>query len=204
MNARLEERVMKFNEWAKRKGYSTLQIHNGRFYGVWMMGNNYRKTANYFGAYPRGYWQRIQILFSDVLEYGTILHLFSGTIQGDCKKVWTVDIDPDTNPCICASADNFAHLVPEHVRFDIAFADPPYNDNWKKYPRAKKVSSRKVLYEVYKVLKDGGFLVWLDTKFPQYSRNMYELVGIVAILTSTNHVVRGMFVFEKVKEVTKE
>lgn len=193
----MEVRAVNYNIWARQKGYSGLVYHNGAVYGFWLLGQDYRNVSKYYGAYPAGYLQRIEALFSDLFERGPILHLFSGSIRGDCRKVWTVDIDPDLRPCVVASADNFAHLIPEDVRFSIVLADPPYAGNWEKYPKAKKVCARKVLDEVWKVTQDGGYLVWLDTHFPQFSSAKWRLRGVIGIGTSTNHVWRAATILQK-------
>lgn len=193
----------KYNAWARKKGYSGLILHNGKAYGVWMLGQRYMNQSDYYGAYPAGYVERFKVLFQDLFENGRILHLFSGSIKGDCDRVWTVDIDPDVRPCVVASADAYADKIPSEVKFDLIFADPPYKGNWEKYPKAKKVSARKVLEETYKVAKEGAYLIWLDTHFPQFSRRWWDLAGIVGIVTSTNRVIRGSFIFRRMPKNAK-
>ena len=192
------ERVKRYNLYARKKGYSPLIIHNDRAYGFWMLGNYYRNiNSNYYGSYPKGLYDRISVMFYDLLRKGVVLHLFSGTIKGDGKRVFTVDINPELKPTHCCDAEEVDNYFEEEF-FDIVLADPPYDDNWKKYKYVKKApNKKKILEAVWKITKKNGYLVWLDTIIPQFKKTMWELKALIGIGISTNHKVRVLSIFQR-------
>jgi len=191
-------RVKKYNMYATDKGYSPLIIHNNRAYGFWLLGAYYKNVnSEYYGSYPKGLIDRVNVMFYDLLTYGKVLHLFSGTIKGDCKRVFTVDINPELYPCVvCDAEDVDKHF--QEMFFDIVLADPPYDDNWKKYKYVKRpVNKKKVLEAIWKITKPGGYLIWLDTIIPQFNKSMWELKALIGIWISTNHRVRVLSIFQR-------
>lgn len=171
--------------------YPPLVTTDRWIYGVWMIGNAY-KGSGYYGAYPPSYVRRVKALFPDARD---ILHLFSGsldaTVEGD-----RLDINPSLNPDICGNAEELSNLVTK--KYDVCFADPPYSEEDAKKYGVCLVSRNKVVKECGKVLKPGGFLVWLDCVYPMYSKKELLLVGTIGLIRSTNHRVRGVFIYQKV------
>jgi 16S rRNA G966 N2-methylase RsmD len=82
---------------------------------------------------------------------------------------------------------------------DLILADPPYNQNHLKYGTAP-VHKIKVIKACAKILKIGGFLVWLDTIQPIWSKaDGWKLRGTIGFLQSTNHAVRVISMLEKIQ-----
>jgi hypothetical protein len=160
-------------------------------YGIWMIGNNYRSKNNYYGQYPPSYLKRVHALFP---QSHNVLHLFSGVVD---TGIWPVeirlDINPDLNPDVIADSIN----LPFSEKFDLVLADPPYSSEDAKRYNCKMPNRKKTIHEVYKVLKKDGYLVWLDTVLPMYRKIEFQLVGTIGLIRSTNHRIRGVFIFQK-------
>jgi hypothetical protein len=184
---------------------SPLVEHNGAAYGFWLIGrwhNTTKGKAYYYGAYPPSYLKRLQLLFPDEFK-GTILHLFSGTVEGDKPRIFTLDLNPEpvpgVKPNIVADAEQLDKHVPEGF-FDIVIADPPYGDNHLKYGIKKKVNRKKVVHLCSRVLKNGGYLIWLDTIIPQWAkRDGWTLRGLIGMGQSTNHRVRVITILQNAR-----
>ena len=188
-----------------RRNYSPLVEHNGAAYGFWLIGRWHNVTkgkAYYYGAYPPSYLKRLELLFPDQFK-GTILHLFSGTVEGDGERVFALDCNPEPIPGVKPDIVADAEKLDEHVPlkfFDLIIADPPYGENYKKYGVKRKASRRKVLHLCSRVLKNGGYLIWLDTLIPQWAkRDGWTLRGLIGLGQSTNHGVRVITILQKMR-----
>jgi hypothetical protein len=170
---------------------SKLSCFTGRFIsGVWLMGNNYKNKSRLYGAYPPQYMPRIRQLFPDKFK---TLHLFSGSLP--VGEYCRFDIAQD------AEVVGDAHELSEYFEpdmFDIIFADPPYSQKDADKYGTKMVNRKKVLHEVYKVLEPGGFLVWLDTSYPIFTKREFEVRGFINIVRSTNHRFRDAIIYQRV------
>jgi hypothetical protein len=188
-----------------REKLSPLVEHNGAAYGFWLIGRWHNTTKGgtyYYGAYPPSYLKRLQLLFPDEFK-GTILHLFSGTVEGDGDRVFTLDCNPEpipgVKPDFVIDAERLNECIPEKY-FDIIIADPPYGNNHTKYGVKKRASRKKVIHLCSKILKPGGYLAWLDTLVVQWAkRDGWKLRGLVGLCQSTNHQVRVITILQKVK-----
>ena len=201
--------VDEYNIFAREKGFSPLLVHNDAIYGFWLIGQNYRSvSSDFYGSFPRNLLTRLEKLVP-ALRTGKVLHLFSGTMKGDGKRIFTLDINPELKPDFCGDAEDVDRLCP-HDFFDVVLADPPYGENWRKYPYVKKAPNKKRIVErTWYVLKLGGLLIWLDTIIPMWSKRQYRWRGAIGIGVSTNHVVRSLVFLEKkgepiLNEVTLE
>lgn len=194
-----EERVKNYNT-KKKDSWSPLISHNGTICGFWWFGHwsgiGRFKGKYFYGAYPRGFLDRVKLLFEDIFNDGKILHLFSGTLKGDGKKVITFDICPELEPDVVGNAEEVDMYFSKE--FDLILADPPYDDNYKKY-NTPKFSRKKVIHKCSKICKDGGYLCWLDTIVPQWTKKkdgwLYR--GNIGIQQSTNHRARVLTILEK-------
>jgi hypothetical protein len=175
--------------------YSPLVVHNNRLYGFWLIGRWYASVRNFYGSYPPSYLARVRSLFPDC---ETVLHLFSGSIQKVESEV-TYDISPEFSPTICDDIKNLLqHFRPR--QFDLILADPPYEvRDFEKYG-VKPFNKGKVVAECSVITRHGGFLVWLDTILPPFSRRDWELYGIIGLVQSTNHRTRAISIFQKIKQ----
>ena len=176
--------------------YSPLVVHNNRLYGFWLIGRWYATNRSFYGSYPPSYLNRVKSLFPDCER---ILHLFSGSIKGVGFNEITYDIKPEYGPQICDDVKNvLRHFEPDE--FDLILADPPYElRDFEKYG-CKPFNKGKAVAECSVITRHGGFLVWLDTILPPFSRRDWELYGIIGLVQSTNHRTRSLSIFQKIKQ----
>lgn len=161
--------------------------------GTWILGNDY-KGSGYYGSYPPGYLKRMQSIFPDVKA---VLHLFSGSLpQQATRNAVTVDVrtTDQVKPGIRASA---LHLPFREGSFDGVYADTPYSLVDAGHYGTSMPNRKQVLREVHRVVRPGGFLIWLDTVLPMYRKEMWCWCGAIALWRSTNHRVRGVSIFER-------
>ncbi len=159
-------------------------------YGIWNVGNDYRNKTRFYGAYPNSILKRYEVMFG---VEGDILHLFSGSLS---KNDYTrFDLRQK------ADIYGDAHELGQHFKsntFDIVYADPPYSEADAVKYETSMINRHKVIKQVYKVLRKGGLLVWLDTVYPMHSKNQFKCIGEIGLVRSTNHRVRMIFIFKKV------
>lgn len=173
--------------------YSPLVVHNERLYGFWLIGRWYASNRQFYGSYPPSYLARVRSLFPDCER---VLHLFSGSVEDVRLNEVTYDIKPDFSPTICDDVRNLlAHF--KRGEFDLILADPPYEArDFQKYG-CQPFNKAKVIKECTVIVKPTGFLVWLDTILPPFSRRDWELYGIIGLVQSTNHRTRAISIFQK-------
>lgn len=184
------------------------QIDGRWLNAVWMMGNNYKSHApGFYGAYPPGYIRRISSLFPDVRN---IAHIFSGSLDadqasagfGDHVRVTRVDVrpepHPDVRPDIVADVETRDWF--EEPGFDLVLADPPYSVEDAEHYGPPLCSRKKVIERCWEALVPGGNLVWMDQVLPMYSKDKWNLWGLICIVRSTNHRVRLVSIMEKVDQ----
>ncbi len=200
---------MNVNHYNENRGIASPLIdHNDILCGFWMCGNNYRNAAPLYGAYPPCYLKRMKLLFSDEFERGWILHLFSGSIQPeDGTQEMCLDINREYGNQFADRVRSGQHVVGNAESagslflpnfFDLILADPPYDDNHVKYG-TEKANKKKVIKECAKIIKVGGYLVWLDTIMPIWAKaDGWKLRGTIGLLQSTNHKVRVITILQKV------
>lgn len=162
-------------------------------YGVWLLGNNYKSKNKYYGEYPPTYLNRVYSLFPDAEN---VLHIFSGMVEyGHWKNEITIDLNESLKPKIVGNCQN---LPFKENSFDLILADPPYSSADAVKYNCKMPNRKAVIHECYKILKPNGYLVWLDTTYPMYTKKEFNLIGTIGIIRSTNHRTRTVFVWEKI------
>ena len=160
--------------------------------GVWILGNDYRNKTTYYGTYPPQYLKRIQTMFP---EGKNILHVCSGALpKGDYIRF---DIREDLHPEVIGDVHKLSSYFPKK-KFDLIFIDIPYSEEDALHYGTPMVKRKTALLECAKVLKKGGNLVWLDQALPQFAKRDYHWWGLIAIQRSSNHRIRGCYLFEKV------
>lgn len=164
-------------------------------YGIWMIGNFYKRKYDYYGAYPPSYLKRIYSLFPDKKK---ILHLFSGMIdRTDARNGIRFDIKAIPDFTDIVGDVNQIHNIFKAESFDLILADPPYTKEDAKKYNAKPINKRQIIKQLYQILKPGGHLVWLDLSIPIYSKINFKLVGTIGLLTGTNRKIRIISIFER-------
>jgi ubiquinone/menaquinone biosynthesis C-methylase UbiE len=81
----------------------------------------------------------------------------------------------------------------------LVMADPPYSQSDAERYGTRMVDRRKVLREAARVTQPGGYLVWLDTVLPMFAKREWHWWGAIGIVRSSNHRVRFVFMFERVR-----
>lgn len=190
----LEVRADCYNQ--KYPKYPCLTYDKGYIMGVWIIGNYYKNSTDYYGAYPHSYLDRIMSLFPDI-PHERILHLFSGSLKkGECPG-FRFDLNVDCEPDIIGNAEKLTEYLPDGMQFDLILADPPYSQEDADHYGTPMVNRNKVVSECVKVLRPGGFLVWLDQVYPMFTKDELELVGTIALIRSTNHRIRMVFIWRR-------
>ena len=161
--------------------------------GTWLMGQNYRRTANYYGAYPAGYLRRVKALFPDI-PVRVQLHIFSGKVND--PGVDTVDINPELNPTYVDDAQALEGVP--LTRYRLIMADPPYSVEDAEHYQTSMVKRNKVMAALgRRGCVPGTFVVWLDQVLPMYRKVEWGLVGLIGMVKSTNHRVRSVMIFRR-------
>jgi hypothetical protein len=225
MNLTLQQRADLYRKsFTKFQPISVVETPDGkqRLEAIWFMGNDYRVKSGYYGGYPAGYLPRIMSMFPDAKS---ILHLFSGKVEKTRPGEITFDINPERKPDLvgnaewlssmfsCAECGKYYSEECVHPKgFDLILADPPYSNSDADRYGTIMIRRNKVVHECLKVLRPGGFLVWLDQVFPLHKKIESPLVGTIYVreefpdleyageigmIKSTNHRVRAVFIFQK-------
>ncbi len=166
---------------------------------VWMLGRNY-KGSGYYGAYPPNYLRRITSMFPDAER---TIHLFSGSLPpGPYVRVDL--IKPKNEPRQQEAKVSFVQADVENLfpgwtgAFDFVLADPPYTPADAARYDTPMPNKKKCLHEAARICEPGGYIIWLDTILPMFSKKELMLEGLFCIVRSTNHRVRLASVFRRV------
>lgn len=185
---KLSERVDAYNR--KFHKFPKMWFDKGWILGIWNCGNDY-KGSGYYGSYPPKYLERIGALFPDQKD---VLHLFSGSLPPGAYTRF--DRRPEMEPDVVGEAkDLLKHFQPGS--FDIIYADPPYSEADANCYGTSLISRNQVVKDCWSLLKEDGFLCWMDQVLPMYSKDCLRRVGEIGISRSTNHRVRFVFIFQK-------
>lgn len=163
---------------------------DGRCYGAWIMGNDYRVKSTYYGGYPAGYLQRVKALFPDKSR---VLHLFSGRVDTAMLPGVTVDINPANRPDYVDDAQTLLKVPVED--FDLICADPPYSVEDAEHYQTTMVKRNVVMRALSGRLARGAHIVWLDQVLPMYRKAEVAVEGVIGMVKSTNHRFRVVTIF---------
>ncbi len=189
----LEERSSNYSKAFPK--FPPLRIWNGRIEDIWFLGQNYKSQSSYYGSYPGNYLKRMNVIFPDCHP---VLHLFSGSLPpGNYVRF---DRRYDMKPEIVGDA----HYLSDYLAlngwgnpFGAIFADPPYSIEDSEHYGCTLIKRNTVIDECHKILMPGGFLIWLDQVWPQYSKTNWDLYGKIGIEISTNHRSRSVTILKK-------
>lgn len=171
----------------------------GWIYGVWYCGTSFYKAAMY-GQHPPTYLKRLCALFPGE---GKWLHAPAGLVpNGRYEKsygcAWHTGIDlvsrGDGNPVTIANA---AALPFADNTFDVVESDPPYGREHEEVYGTPKYPRYKAMAEFKRVLKPGGYLAWLDVRYPSYKHVEWKLIGLIGVVTGFERVTRILSIFQK-------
>ncbi len=169
----------------------TIEQDRQVLYGVWLIGADYRNRTSFYGSYPPTYLDRVMALFPDATPDQT-LHVFSGSLppgpymRCDLKQPAELSCSVYDLPTVAAGRT-----------WNLVIADPPYSaDDAVKYG-TPPVNANRAFKALASVVPPGGFLLWLDTKWPMHSKRQWLTVGRILVQRSTMHRVRVCTIFQR-------
>lgn len=164
-------------------------------YGVWQLGQYWKNATRYYGAYPHSFLERVHALFPEI-EQRDVLHVFNGSLpKGEYTRL---DINPACQPELVGSVYDVAQLTSRSFRLIVA--DPSYSAADAKRYGTKSIDRGKATRALAQVVKPGGHLVWLDTAWPMYRKELWRYYGAIEIRRSTNQRLRGVSLFERTSQ----
>lgn len=171
--------------------YRYTHWENGWLYGVWYCGTSFQK-AIYYGQFPSTFVKRVTTAFPPASV--RFLHLCCGRCHIDGAV--NVDMMPLPEVDIVGNAEGPLPLGDK--TFDVVLIDPPYSEeDSKKYGVPRLVKAGKVMKEAGRLLDDGGWLLWLDEKYPSYRRKEWALTGLIGIVTGFERRSRILSMFRR-------
>jgi SAM-dependent methyltransferase len=161
----------------------------GWVYGVWYCGTAWDRVRLH-GQYPPTFLKRALALFPDAQR---ILHLPSGTVTGPGVTVDRIR-DEVRRPQILADAG----VLPfRDASFDLLLSDPPYTPADSRKYGCAPFPLGKMMAEAHRILRPGGYIGVLHTYYPSYRRKMWQLTGLVAVVTGFQRATRMFSLFER-------
>lgn len=167
----------------------------GWVYGVWYCGTSFTK-AEMYGQHPPNYLKRLLSLFPESKEW---LIAPSGVIKNgefEGKNLTTVDLISRKRGCPQYTSD-VKQLPFDDNTFDCVETDPPYREEYCKIYEVPKYPRYKAMNEFHRVLKPNGYLCWLDVRYPSFKKKQWKLLGLIAVITGFERVVRVCSIFQK-------
>jgi hypothetical protein len=178
-----------------------LLLERGWVYGVWYCGTSFTKKKLY-GQYPKTFVKRVSAMFAGL----PLLHLCCGVcrIEG---AVNVDNVDREDAECPGRSAADYlldveALPIPESPfvphSFGAILIDPPYTgeEAVEHYGQSRLVRPRAVFDQAHELLVPGGFVAWLDERYPRVSRKKFSLFGLISVVTGEERRVRLLSIFE--------
>ena len=164
---------------------------DGRVFGMWNMGADYRVRSGYYGGYPATYLRRVKALFP---EKRRVLHIFSGKVDLEAMPGDTVDFNAELEPTFVDDAQTLERVPLEN--YDLVLSDPPYSIEDAERYKASMVNRFKVMTALKRLPVDAH-VVWLDQVHPQYRKDAFALEGAIGMVKSTNHRYRTVTIFRR-------
>jgi hypothetical protein len=143
-----------------------------------------------YGQYPPTFLRRALALFPNAKQ---ILHCPSGTVTGPGL---TIDLIRDVVRCPQIVA-NAAALPIGDASIDLFLSDPPYTKADAKIYGTLPFPMDKAMKEATRVLRRGGYLGILHTRYPAYRSHELKPVALIGVVTAPCCVVRLFSIFER-------
>lgn len=180
-------------ERVNRLPYPPTIYSHGWIYGVWYCGTSWQKAV-YYGQFPSTFVKRVTAMFPPT-EF-RFLHLCCGR----CHVDGAVNVDIETLPEVDVVAG--AEALPFTANsFDVCLIDPPYSEqDADRYKVKRLLSAKKVMAQLQEILAPDGWLLWLDEKYPSYSRKIWQLKGLIGIVTGFERRTRVLSMFRNNRE----
>lgn len=161
--------------------------------GFWFVSGG--NISSFYGAYQVEYLKRMNALFPDCKGKQETVHLFSGSIP--TSKDYSIVGLPDGGYKPEIECD--AHELSSRLRFSpsLILSDPPYEEAAAGRYAICDIDRPRVVSECARILRPGGFLVWMDQNLPVFSNDELRLVALIGYIRSTGNRYRGVAVFQK-------
>jgi hypothetical protein len=159
-------------------------------YGLWYCGTSFQKSI-YYGQFPSTFVKRVTTAFPpDEFDF---LHACAGR----CHIDGAVNLDIHALPEVDIVGD-VEEMEFADSSFDVCLIDPPYSEqDADRYKVKRLIKTKKTMEEIKRVLRPGGWLLWLDEKYPSYRRKDWELKGLIGIVTGFERRTRVLSMFRK-------
>ncbi len=174
---------------------------------IWLCGPIQKDSeGNKFpGAYPAGFLNNWKTGFVNYIPSNAkILHVCAGRVPK--SEGMTLDIDPKYDPDYLCNAETMRYgsfeegqkEVPSDY-FDWELADPPYNEEAsQKYYNKPLVNKSKMIKQMIRTTKVGGFIAILDQTMPQGPPRNVKCVARIGVTSVPNLDMRIFTVFRKI------
>jgi hypothetical protein len=166
---------------------------NPFLHGFWFCSGG--NISDFYGSYQVEYLNRIDSMFNDCRGKTEFVHLFAGSIP--VSPHYTVVGLPDGgyNPEFKCDAQELSSYLP--FKPALILADPPYEEAAAGKYAICNINRSRVVDECARVLRPGGFLVWMDQGLPTFSNDVIRLVGGITYIRSTGNRFRVVSIFQK-------
>ena len=166
-------------------------------------------TGNKFpGAFPAGFLKRLKHTFKKYYPTDTneILHVCAGRIPKE--EGLTLDISKKYNPHFLCDCQTFilpsGNKVPDNL-VTWSMSDTPYNKPAaNKYYSSTMINRSKVLRQMNRVTKIGGFIGILDQIIPSAPPKNLIMVAKIGVSSVPNLDLRTFSVLKKIGPTTEE
>ena len=193
LQERADSYMRAFPKWPASSPWVGEEQGHDVIYAIWVIGNDYRNPSRFYGAYPKGYLDRVMALFPDVhTSCADVLHAFSGSLPPSY----------DYDRCDLKQPAEYqcnVYDLPGAVskRYPLVLADPPYSAKDAEEYGTPGLDRGRALRALAEVTETGGYLGWLDTTWPMHSKSQWTTIGRIFIQRSTNHRVLLLSLFER-------
>ena len=165
---------------------------------VWLCGSAEKDDEGnkFAGAYPAGFMKRLKSAFKDFYPNDPydILHVCSGRLSP--SEGLRLDIDDQYDPDFLNDAENMENI--EDEQFQWVQSDTPYNkEASSKYYNRPMLNRSKVIKEMTRVCKVGGFIAMLDQISPNNVPRCLKRVALIGVTSIPNQDMRIFTVFHK-------
>lgn len=161
--------------------------------GFWFCSGG--NISDFYGSYQVEYLNRVDSMFSDCKGKKEFVHLFAGSIP--VSKDYTVVGLPDGGyrPEFECDAHQLSSFLP--FKPALILADPPYEEAANGKYAICDINRPRVLDECARVLRPGGFVLWMDQALPTFSNDVLRFVGCISYIRSTGNRFRAISIFQK-------
>lgn len=162
-------------------------------FGHWFVGGG--NISTFYGSYQVEYLKRMDVIFADCKGKREFVHLFAGSIPMSPDYTVVGLPDGDYKPEFSCDAHELSSRLP--FRPALIMADPPYEEAAAGRYAICNINRPQVVAECARILRPGGYLVWLDQALPVFENSKLRWVGLISYIRSTGNRYRAVAIFHK-------